>query len=393
MLKRSFQTMISKNLTSHPLSRLSVCFCLLVLLAGCKSEEIKQYRVAKVSETSKLPAAGTSASKAPFSYQVPAGWQEEAGSGMRTASFKTKDGGDISVVILPGMAGDLKGNLNRWRGQVGLEPLNDPQAIQNSVTEGSVDGSKALKLELYSPQGQPDKAMRVALFEKSGVTWFFKLAGTASVVKQHKASFESFLSSVKFKADAQTPEGAAMAQLPAEQGAGSSTEQQNPHPQSGQDSMSGPGMPALEPQKTDTTLSYKLPAKWQEKPASSMRVASFEVKQGEQLADVSVVNLAGDGGGLLSNTNRWRQQLEMAPTDEAGLKNSVKDITVNGHKGYYMALYTGLEGKGMLVALIEQGDQTWFIKMLGPSKLIQNQEQDFQNFVKSIEFHAKGSRA
>lgn len=392
----------------------------LLLLNSCKSEEIKQYRVAKVAEPPAVEMLAANLT-APFSFSVPKGWQQQASSGMRTASFSIAGGGDVSVVTLPGMAGDLKGNVNRWRGQVGLEPINDDAAVQKTVGSGTVDGSKAVMLELYSPAGKPDKAMRVALFERDGVNWFFKLAGPAQLVKAQKASFDSFTQSVKFKANAGFGAQAALPPGAGPDGAGSSGSMPGSTPgnasgntpgampgANGADPHAGVdtsgGMPPMAgggsdmssqpitPQATDTKLSYDLPKNWAEKDPGAVRVASFDVTVAGSTGDVSIVNLAGDGGGLLSNTNRWRQQLELAPTDQAGLKNSVKDIQIDGNKGYFMALYTAMEGKGMLVALVEQGGQTWFIKMVGPAKLIQAQEADFQTFAKSIKFHTKGSQ-
>lgn len=350
---------------------------LCISLIGCAPEEIKQYRVAKAADPPAvaMPAAATDE---PLTYSVPAGWEKQPNSEMRSASFRTPDGGDMSVVKLPGTAGDLTGNVNRWRGQVGLPPA-DADTIQKSVSATTLDGAQGIALELYSPVGQPDKAMRVALVEKEGVTWFFKLAGTAKAVKAQAEAFKTFTASVKIKKGESFGTQAALPPMPpADSGAGSN--------------MGGAGMPPIEPQKTDTRLTYKVPTTWTEKEPGSIRIASFAVSQDNLVGDVSIVNLAGDGGGLLSNTNRWRQQLEMAPTDQEGLKNSVKDITVDGNKGYFLALYTGMQGQGMLVALIEQGGQTWFVKMTAPSELAQRQEQTFQTFVKSLQFHNKGAQ-
>lgn len=365
----------SHTLAPRPSLRWLLWGALCISLTGCAPEEIKQYRVAKAADPPAV-AKPVAATDEPLTYSVPAGWEKQPNSEMRSASFRTPDGGDMSVVQLPGTAGDLTGNVNRWRGQVGLPPA-DAATIQKSVVATTLDGVQGIALELYSPPGQPDKAMRVALAEKEGVTWFFKLAGTAQAVKSQAAAFKTFTDSVKIKKSASFGTQAALPPAPpADGGAG----------------MGGPGMPPIEPQKTDTRLTYKVPATWTEKEPGSIRIASFAVSQDNLVGDVSIVNLAGDGGGLLSNTNRWRQQLEMAPTDQEGLKNSVKDITVDGNKGYFLALYTGMQGQGMLVALIEQGGQTWFVKMTAPSQLAQRQEQDFQNFVKSIQFHNKGAQ-
>lgn len=388
--------------SKRDLMRLSpIHFGLLLLslapLAACAPEEVKQYRVAKVSAAPAMALSNASSDTSAedgLSYTAPADWQKVPASGMRKLSFSLKGGGDFSLVTLPGNAGDLKGNLNRWRGQVGLPPLEDPAEIAKSVRAFTVSGTEGIALELYAPEGQPDKAMRVVLVEKEGANWFFKLAGPRELVKTQAKAFETFMASVQIKpgAAAQMPPlsaGQTMPGQPPEQMPGQKPGQasSDPHTNGGNSDMSAPGLPPMQPQATQTKLTYTLPATWQEKPPGNIRVASFEVKQGEAVGDVSIVSLAGDGGGLLNNTNRWRKQLEMVPTDQAGLKNAVKDIQIAGHKGYFMALYSGLEGQGMLIAMVEQGGQTWFIKMVAPAKLIQSQEGDFLAFVKSIAFH------
>jgi len=346
-----------------------------LLLLSCAPEQVKQYRVAKSAAQPVAADLSANHNAEALKFKPPAGWEQEAASGMRLASFRIAGGGDVSVVTLPGAAGDLQSNVNRWRGQVGLPPLQDPQAIAAGVQKIQVAGVEAIGLSLFAPEGTEDRAMQVALFEKDGINWFFKLAGPRELVKTQAQAFEAFLQSVQIQA-------------PAAQAAAAPLPSSDPH--SDRNAMMDSA--ALMPQATETRLSYELPASWNEKTPTTMRVASFEVKAAELTGDVSIVSLAGDGGGLLSNTNRWRQQLEMAPTDQEGLKNSVQDIDVAGHKGYFMALYTGLEGNGMLVALVEQGGQTWFIKMTAPSQLAQAQEQDFLKFVRSIRFHAKGEQ-
>lgn len=358
---------------------------LLLTLSACQPEEIKQYRVAKAPESappSVLPATGSGSSALDF--VAPAGWQPEAASGMRLASLKIAGGGDVSVVTLPGQAGDLKSNVNRWRDQVGLAPLENASEIEAGVQRIQIDGVEAISLALYAPEGTEDKAMHVALLEHNGINWFFKLAGPRELVKAQTEAFSAFLRSVKL------PDSG-----PARPTASGSTQAGTAAPATAADphqNMNPMDAAGLTPQPTETELSYTLPAGWKEKPVSTMRVASFEVSSDKGLGDVSVVSLAGDGGGLLNNTNRWRQQLEMAPTDSEGLRNLVKDLEIDGHKGYFMALYTGLEGNGMLVAMVEQGGQTWFIKMTAPAALIQAQEEAFQTFARSIRFHAKGER-
>lgn len=375
-----------KNIRSKRRLGRGLLFALLLPgLSACQPGEIKQYRVAKAPESAPprvLPAADSSSGALDF--VAPLGWEPEPATGMRLASLKIAGGGDVSVVTLPGHAGDLKDNVNRWRGQVALPPLESQAEIESGVKRVQIDGVEAIAMSLYAPDGAADNAMHIALLEKNGINWFFKLAGSRELVQGQTEAFNAFLASVRLPGSG-----------PPRPAANNAANAAANMPPSGSDPHAGMNpmdAAALTPQRTDTELSYTLPASWQEKTPSAMRIGSFEIKGEQGVGDVSIVSLAGDGGGLLSNTNRWREQLEMAPTDSEGLRNLVKDIEVDGHKGYFMALYTGLEGNGMLVALVEQGGQTWFIKMTAPAALVQAQEADFQTFVRSIRFHAKGER-
>jgi hypothetical protein len=60
---------------------------------------------------------------------IPEGWEPGKKSSMRIGSFSVKDGKDssldISVTSFPGDLGGLLPNVERWLGQIGLEPGKD----------------------------------------------------------------------------------------------------------------------------------------------------------------------------------------------------------------------------------------------------------------------------
>jgi hypothetical protein len=53
-------------------------------------------------------------------------------------------------------------------------------------------------------------------------------------------------------------------------------------------------------------LKYTLPAGWKEKPLTQLRVASFEVADGDKKADVSVIPLGGSAGGDAARSDKPR---------------------------------------------------------------------------------------
>jgi hypothetical protein len=127
-------------------------------------------------------------------YQVPEGWQEEPPAGLRKASFHLGDAsakGEVSVTDLDASAGDLLPNVNRWRGQVGLEPTTDRDL-----------GQRVRPMDVGSRQGQyiemlgDDKATIAVICKADGRAWFIKLTGEKELVEQQRDNFKSFVHSL-----------------------------------------------------------------------------------------------------------------------------------------------------------------------------------------------------
>ncbi|MBI3418063.1 MAG: hypothetical protein HY043_22465 [Verrucomicrobia bacterium] len=138
---------------------------------------------------------------------------------------------------------------------------------------------------------------------------------------------------------------------------------------------------------------WKLPAGWQEKPGSQMRVGSFAVLKGEQQADISIVPLGGAAGSELANVNRWRtQQLGLEAIDESELSKLVQAVEVGASKARFFEL-SGTVSQGaekhparILAAILARADTTWFFKMIGDDALVREQKPAFVEFLKSISF-------
>ncbi|HET9594818.1 MAG TPA: hypothetical protein VFP65_04510 [Anaeromyxobacteraceae bacterium] len=132
-----------------------------------------------------------------LTWTLPKGWEQSLSGGMRYATLKAAQPGklDISVVVLPGPAGGELANVNRWRGQIGLEPIDDAalRAARKPVK------SKVGELALYDfTSGAQAKTRLVAgLTENRGNTWFFKMVGDADPVAAARADFIRLLESVR----------------------------------------------------------------------------------------------------------------------------------------------------------------------------------------------------
>lgn len=136
-------------------------------------------------------------------------------------------------------------------------------------------------------------------------------------------------------------------------------------------------------------LTYRTPEGWQEQPSSgSMRVAAFLVKEGGQKAEMTVILLPGEAGGLLSNVNRWRDQIKLAPIKEDQLRQDLRKIDVAGSLAPFLTLLgpDGPQRQAILVAMAARGEQTWFFKLMGPADLVLKQQPAFESFLASVRF-------
>ena len=158
-------------------------------------------RVAGASPEAAAPAPATSPK---IDFKVPAGWEKSQGSSMRVASFSVTaaDGAtaDVSVVPLPGDSGSMLDNVNRWRSQVQLAPI---AAADDPALGTKVDGPAGTYFLSYMVstaailEGKK-AAITTAILKTATHTWFFKMAGEASVVEANREKFESFVRSATF---------------------------------------------------------------------------------------------------------------------------------------------------------------------------------------------------
>jgi hypothetical protein len=137
---------------------------------------------------------------APMQYALPPNWQEKPLSPMRLASFKAiapngKEA-DVSVVSLPGSAGGDLANVNRWRGQVKLEPI-DEDALQRAAEHIKANGHDFLLVDLVSdgPIGDQNEKQRIlaAILDENDHSWFIKMTGEDQAVVSQKSAFTDFL--------------------------------------------------------------------------------------------------------------------------------------------------------------------------------------------------------
>jgi hypothetical protein len=363
-------------------------------LVGCDREQIKVQEVPKDADPATAAMAAPAEAAAPATapampanphagmdmgamtaaqpqlrWTLPSGWQEKPLTEFRAASFdaKGRDGqvADVSVIPMPtsGREVDL---VNMWRQQMQLPAVTDADADKaaEAVSVGSEQGKM---FEFASEQpvgGNTQKArMVVAMLMRGGTSFFFKMTGADSVVTEQKPAFLDFLKSISFEA----PSTVAMS---------------NPQASMGADPMS--------PTEATPVSVAGLPDGWKEIPNPPMLLAKYVIQgSGDAKADVNISALAGTGGGLMMNINRWRGQLGLSPLSEEDFSKEARTMDLAGGKATLVDL-TGTDKAGKrsrLVGIIApQTDQTWFYKLIGDPQIVEQQKDAFTKFIQTAKF-------
>ena len=351
----------------HPKWILFLCGIFLLAGTGCEKDEIRKYQVAKNEPAAPVAGKGDKqpvrllaailphaektwffklmgpvasvqeqqdgfdrfmqsvrfkdGGQTPLEWTLPEGWRpEQSAEKMRFATFKIagKEGeSELIVSALEGKGGDTLGNVNRWRGQISLQPIAEAD-LSKYCTDHKLEAGPAIYVEMTGVRGGKSAMMP-------------PFASNAS---------------------------------------------KRPSPP-----------PANE---GSSELDYRVPAGWEKMPNVQFSAASFRVKDGNEIAKVTVSPLGGPAGGMPANVNRWRAQVGLGPIDEAQLAKEVSEIDVAGSKGKYVDVIgpAGPDGQKLRilgVALL-RGDTTWFVKMQGQAELLQKQKSYFEEFVKSLKF-------
>jgi hypothetical protein len=90
---------------------------------------------------------------------------------------------------------------------------------------------------------------------------------------------------------------------------------------------------------------------------------------------------------LLSNVNRWRDQIGLAEVDAADLASGVRKIATLGVQGDYVELIGPgdvTKSETILGVMAAVRGQTWFVKLRGESEIAAREKPRFEAFVKSL---------
>ena len=131
-------------------------------------------------------------------WTVPAGWKQEAPASVQLARFSSAnpDGSkaEVTVTVLMGEGGGALANVNRWRAQLGLSPL-DEAGLAKLATSIETSAGAATVVDLVSDS--KEKRIVAARAAREGQTWFYRLSGSDAAVAAQKEAFLKFVQSAR----------------------------------------------------------------------------------------------------------------------------------------------------------------------------------------------------
>jgi hypothetical protein len=128
------------------------------------------------------------------------------------------------------------------------------------------------------------------------------------------------------------------------------------------------------------------PEPWQQvQPTSSIVQLAFRAKEDDATLDITVTQLGGPAGGTAANVNRWRGQLQLPPLDDAELAAALKDVPSGLGEAKWIEIVDTSEPKRAIYAAIINGKEaTWFVKAMGSAAVAEKEKANTLEFIKSL---------
>lgn len=342
------------------------------IVSACSqdTEEIqKSLRIQKVAKTTytevpdsvrfhdtftvSQPHAQTSKSEPLFDFILPKGWAQAPATEFRqiNISFSAEPKGTCYLTVLPLKGGDVLQNLNRWRGQFELPPLQTlPEIESEKVSFMDTPATLFSLAGNFTDLGDSGKnfAAICLLQNDQEKAYSIKFIGPSEFITKEKNNFISWVKSIK-KATKE-------AVIPADNN------------------------------KDPVSIFWTIPKDWAVAESKPTRLVTFQTKNNLECS----ITLAD--GSAIQNINRWRTQMGI-PTVE-NLDQQAKE-TLKAPIGEAICLflegnYSGgmsekpVENALMAGALIIRTKDSIFIKMVGAKEEILGEKDAFYQLIQSI---------
>ena len=179
-------------------------------VVSCERVDVREYEAPKETFPQKaavreqIEQAQNSGETSAIGLKTPPGWQRQPPAPMRKASFVVEGANgakvDISVTSFAGESGGLLANINRWRGQLGLDAV-DAEHLDSIIERRTLAGREFVIVDLANEQAPADKRQRVigAIVPAPGETWFFKMTGDDVLTAAQKPALLEVLESIEFR--------------------------------------------------------------------------------------------------------------------------------------------------------------------------------------------------
>ncbi len=140
------------------------------------------------------------------------------------------------------------------------------------------------------------------------------------------------------------------------------------------------------------SLNWTTPPGWVERAPSAMRIANLGLES-EPAVECYVTRLDGVAGGLDANLNRWRTQMSLAPYTPEEIA-ALPTMPILGADAVVVEMSGDFKGMGatdsqsgftLLGAVAQADGASYFIKMIGPSDVIERERDNFSSFCASLE--------
>ncbi len=150
-----------------------------------------------------------------------------------------------------------------------------------------------------------------------------------------------------------------------------------------------PEVPAIAAQ----SMVWKAPGDWKQETAGQFLTAAYALPGGGR---VTVSKLAGDGGGLAANLNRWRGQVGLKPVADkevSGLPLKIEDSDEVMQLFNLTSENSTADAEGILVGILPLKTETWYFKFSGPVGVIRKSGGEFAEFLRSVRIAGSGKSA
>ncbi|MDP7062846.1 MAG: hypothetical protein QF489_07945 [Planctomycetota bacterium] len=300
-----------------------------------------------------------SAPENPLAWEIPKGWDSLPPTAMRVANLRPAGNPDAecTLTLLAGDGGGELDNVNRWRNQMGLGPID--QVAMDAIPTMPILGMDAPFFQLdgaYSGMGneaKPDWSLLGMILSTEQFTIFIKMNGPKDLVEAERDNFFAFCTSLHIKERGTPP----------------------PNKQDEEPTTGGRG--------------FVMPEGWRMGPQRSMR--TLNLLAGES-SECYLVLLGGEGGGLAPNINRWCGEvgMEAMSDEEIAQLPTVKLYGVDSPMLEVSGDYKGMggndsKGSTLLGVALVRPEGSAFVKMVGPAAEIAKEKQKFMALVESLE--------